>query len=151
MVGTPLAQGLPAPRQRIGLDTNLFIYFLDDHPRYGAWCASLFDLIERGQNPAVTSTVTLLELLVQPYRDHKDELAQKIFALTSTYPKLEWVSLTMNLADRAAELRAHYRLSTPDAIQLATAISHHAVRFYGNDRALQRVNEIECIIVEDLI
>jgi predicted nucleic acid-binding protein len=151
VVGTPLSQGLPSPRQRIGLDTNVFIYFLEDHPRYGGWCATLFALIEQGQNPAVTSTVTLLELLVQPYRDQKEELAQKIFALTSTYPKIEWVPLTMNRADRAAELRARYRLSTPDAIQLATAINYKAVRFYGNDRGLRRVKEIECIILDDLV
>jgi len=143
-------KGLPAEHQRISLDTNVFIYFLQDHPRYGSWCGSLFDLIERGHNPAVTSTVTLLELLVQPYRAQQEELAQKVFALTSTYPKLEWVPLTMNLADRAAELRARYRLSTPDAIQLATAIVHKATRFYGNDCGLRRVKEIECIIVDDL-
>jgi predicted nucleic acid-binding protein len=151
VVGTPLLQGLPGLRQRIGIDTNVLIYLLEAHPRYGAWCATLFDLIERGQNPAVTSTVTLLELLVQPYRDQKEELTQTIFALTSTYPKLEWIPLTMNLADRAAELRARYRLSTPDAIQLATAIGHNAVRFYGNDRGLRRVKEIECIILDDLV
>lgn len=151
MVETPLFPRLPVQRQRIGLDTNVFIYFLDDHPRYGAWCASLFELIERGQNAAVTSTVTLLELLVQPYRDQKDELAQKIFALTSTYLNIEWVSLTMNLADRAAELRAHYRLRTPDAIQLATANGCNAMRFYGNDYGLRRVKEIECVIVEDFV
>ncbi len=144
-------QGLPLERQRIGLDTNVFIYFLEDHPRYGPWCASLFDLIERGRNPAVTSTVTLLELLVQPYRDQNDELVQKIFALASTYPKVEWVSVTMSLADRAAELRARYRLSTPDAIQLATAITHKATRFYGNDRGLRRVKEVECLILDDLM
>jgi predicted nucleic acid-binding protein len=148
---TGSAQGLPLDRQRIGLDTNVFIYFLEDHSRYGPWCASLFDLIERGHNPAVTSTVTLLELLVQPYRDQKDELVQKIFAFASTYPKLEWVPVTMSLADRAAELRARYRLSTPDAIQLATAIGHRAARFYGNDRGLRKVKEIECIIVDELI
>ena len=150
MVATSFTKGLPTERERISLDTNVFIYFLEDHPRYGSWCGALFDLIERGHNPAVTSTVTLLELLVQPYRDRQEELAQKIFALTSTYPKLEWVPLTMNLADRAAELRARYRLSTPDAIQLATAIGHKATRFYGNDRGLWRVKEIECIIVDDL-
>ena len=77
----------------------------------------------------MTSTVTLLELLVEPYRDQKEELAQKIFALTSTYQKIEWVPVSMSLADRAAELRAHYRLSTPDAIQLATAIGPKAPRF----------------------
>jgi AbrB family looped-hinge helix DNA binding protein len=47
----PPPQGLPTERGRIGLDTNVFIYFLEDHPRYGAWCASLFDRIERGYNP----------------------------------------------------------------------------------------------------
>ncbi len=151
MVADRPAQGFPAARERIGLDTNVFIYFLEDHPRYGAWCASLFDLIERGYNPAVTSTVTLLELLVQPYREHREELAQKIFALAGTYPKLEWVAMGMELADRAAELRARYRLSTPDAIQLATAIGCKATRFYGNDRGLRKVKDIECLIVEDLI
>ena len=150
MVVASSMKGLPTERERISLDTNVFIYFLEDHPRYGAWCGALFDLIERGHNPAVTSTVTLLELLVQPYRAQQEELAQKIFALTSTYPKLEWAPLTMNLADRAAELRARYRLSTPDAIQLATAIGHKATRFYGNDRGLRRVKEIECVIVGDL-
>jgi predicted nucleic acid-binding protein len=75
----------------------------------------LFDLIERGHNPAVTSIVTMLELLVQPYRDQKEELAQKIFGLVSSYPGIEWVPVTMNVADRAAELRGRYRLSTPDA------------------------------------
>ncbi|MGZ8366334.1 MAG: hypothetical protein ACXW4C_04150 [Nitrospira sp.] len=43
---------------------------------------------------------------MQPYRDQKDELAHKSFALATTYPKLEWVPLTMHLVDRAAELRA---------------------------------------------
>ncbi len=144
-------RGLPSCGERIGLDTNVFIYFLESHPRYGSWCASLFDLVERGHNPAITSTITLLELLVQPYRDQKEDLAQKIFALTTTYPTLEWVPPTMNLADRASELRARYRLSTPDAIQLATAINRKATRFYGNDRGLKRVREIECLIVDDLI
>lgn len=150
MVGESTAQGLPAERERVGLDTNVFIYFLEDHPRYGAWCATLFDLIERERTSAVTSTVTLLELLVQPYRQQKEELAQKIFALFSTYPRLEWVPVTIELADRAAELRARYRLSTPDAIQLATAMNHEATRFYGNDRSLRRVKEIECVLLDDL-
>jgi len=140
--------GLPAEHQRIGLDTNLFIYFLENHPKYGTWCASLFGLIERRRNPAVTSTVTLLELLVQPYRQHEEEVAQRIFALTSTYPGIEWIPLTMYVADLGAELRARYRLSTPDAIQLATAISRNATRFYGNDRTLRRVQQIECVIVD---
>lgn len=151
MVGGVAAQGLPPEHERIGLDTNVFIYFLEDHPRYGAWCTSLFSLVERGDHPAVTSTVTLLELLAHPYREKKEELAQKIFALAGSYPNLEWVSVSMEVADRAAELRARYRLSTPDAIQVATALRCKATRFYGNDRSLRRVKEIECLLVDDLI
>jgi predicted nucleic acid-binding protein len=143
-------KGLPPDRERIGIDINVFIYFLEVHSRYVTWCASLFDLIEHGRNPAVTSTITLLELLVQPYHEQKEELTQKIFALTGTYPNLDWVSVTMDIADRAAELRARYRLSTPDSIQLATAVNHKATRFYGNDRTLRRVNEIRCLILDDV-
>ncbi len=151
MVTGPPARGLPRARERIGLDTNVFIYLLEGHPRYGSWCVSLFDLIERGQNPAVTSTVSLLELLVQPYRDQNDDLAQRIYSLASTYPNIDWVPVTMAVADGAAALRARYRVSTPDAVQLATAICHEATRFYGNDRGLRRVKEIECVIVDDVI
>jgi predicted nucleic acid-binding protein len=108
-------------------------------------------LIEWGHDSAVTSTVTLLEVLVKPYCDQKEELAQKVFALASTYPQIEWAPVTLSLADRAAELRVRYRLSTPDAIQVATAISRKAVCFYGNDRALRRIQEIDCVLVDDLL
>ncbi|MDR4494189.1 MAG: PIN domain-containing protein [Nitrospirales bacterium] len=138
MVERRPSKGLPADHQRIAIDTNVFIYFLEDHPRYALWCTALFDLIEQGHNPAVTSTITLLELLVQPYREQKEDLAQKIFSLTGTYPKINWVPVTMDIADRAAELRARYRVSTSDSIQSATAINDKAVCFYGNDRSLQR-------------
>lgn len=84
------------------------------------------------------------------FRDQKEELAQKIFALASTYPKLEWVPVTIDLADRAAEFCARYRLSTPDAIQMVTAIGRKATRFCENDRSLHRVKEIECVIVDEL-
>jgi predicted nucleic acid-binding protein len=150
VAGSPL-RGLPAEHERIGLDTNVFIYFLEDHPRYGAWCAALFDRLERRRTAAITSTVTLLELLVQPYRQQKEDLAHKIFALTTTYPNLVWMPVGVEVADRAAELRARYRLDTPDAIQVATALVHKAMRLYGNDQALKRVREIECVILDELL
>lgn len=147
----PGSRTLPAEHERLGFDTNLIIYFLQDHPRYGMWCAALFDQIERGRVSAVTSTLSLLEVLVQPYRQKNEELVQKIFALLTTYPRIVWEPVTLEVADRAAELRARYRLSTPDAIQVATATASHAERFYGNDKALRRVTDIECVILDDLV
>jgi len=137
--------------RRLGLDTNLLIYFLEDHPRYSPWCASLFERIERGQTEVVTSTVSLLEILVQPYRLQNEELVQKTFALLTTYTGLTWAPVTIEVADRAAELRARYRLSTPDSIQVATTIVHGATAFIGNDKALKRIKEIECVILDELL
>lgn len=151
MVNKPPSKGLPSEHERIGIGTNVFIYFLEDHSRNGLWCSSLFDQIEGGRNPAVTSTITLLELLVQPYRDQKEERAQKIFALVGPYPNLHWIPVNMEIADHGAQPCARYRLSTPDAIQLATAINYKANRFFRNDRGLRRVQEIQCLILDDVI
>jgi len=142
----------PFPAHRkVGLDTNVLIYHVQDHPRYGKWCATLFARIERGQVSAVTSTVSMLEALVQPYRFDNHPLAPKFYALLSTYPRLNWVPVSLEVADRAAEFRARYNLSTPHAIQLATAISFQATGFIGNDKGLKKVKEIECMIVSDLV
>lgn len=136
---------------RVGLDTNILIYFVQAHPRYGAWCATLFDRIERGRTVAVTSTVSLLEALVQPYTLQDDRLIQTFYALLPAYPGLAWLPLDLTIADKAAELRARYRLRTPDAIQLATALNAGATGFIGNDNGFRKVREIECLVLDDVV
>ena len=140
-----------ARHHRIGLDTNILIYLVQDHPRYGAWCASLFGRIERRQSVGITSTLVLLEALVQPYRLQDDRLANKFYALFSTYPSLIWTPLTLELADSAAELCARYGLSTPDAIHIATAIGGGATGYIGNDRGLKRVQELACLTLDEVV
>lgn len=151
MVGRAASTTFLARHTKVGLDTNILIYFVQDHPRYGAWCSSLFERIERRQQRAITSTISFLEALVQPYRLQDDRLAEKFYALLSTYPHLSWAPVTIEVADRAAELRARYRLSTPDAIHVATAINGGATGFIGNDKGIKEVREIECVILDDLI
>lgn len=135
----------------IGLDTSILIYLVQDHPRYAEACTMVFSRIEDGRCRGVTSVISLLEVLVQPYRLEDDELTQKFYALLSTYPGLWWAPVTLELADRAAELRARYRFGTPDAIQVATAVSFGATGFLGNDRALRKVRELECATIDELL
>ena len=59
--------------------------------------------------------------------------------------------VTLEVADHAAMLRARYRLSTPDAIQVATALEMQATAFLGNDTYLKRITEIECLILDDIL
>lgn len=133
----------------IFIDTSAFIYFVEHHSRYFSLCETLFRGIESGTIKASTSTLTLLELLVQPYRLQRDDLVLKFYALLTTYPHLVWVPVTLNVADNAARIRAEHRLKTPDAIQAASAVTAGATGFVCNDKVFEKVANFESLVIED--
>ena len=100
---------------------------------------------------AVTSTITLLELLVQPYRLTDIDRVNKFYALLSTFPHLEWVAPTLEIADMGARLRAEYNLRTPDALQAATAVGRDATGFISNDSGFRRVAGLDVVVLDDLL
>ena len=111
----------------------------------------MFSWLNASKAIAVTSTITMLELLVHPYRKGDQERIDAFYALLSTYPNLEWVATTLDVSDSAARLRAQYNLKTPDAIQAATALVSRATGLISNDPAFGRVSEFETIILDDLL
>jgi predicted nucleic acid-binding protein len=135
----------------IGIDTSPFIYYLEGDARYASTTVVLFTRIEAGQTKAVTSTITMLELLVRPMRDGRATLVNDINALGSRYPNLEWAPTSLAIATRAAHLRAHHHLATPDAIQIATALESGATGFVTNDRQLLRVTELDVLVLDDVL
>lgn len=136
---------------KVYLDTSVFIYFIERHPRYYDFCESIFKKMETGSIESLTSTLTLIELLGQPYRLKRNDLVFKFYSLLTTYPHLTWIKLTLDISDLAAKLRAEHNLKTPDAIQIASAISSSATGFICNDRAFQKIKDIECLIIDDCI
>jgi len=137
--------------RKIYLDTGVFIYFVERHPRYYDLCDTIFKDIEEGRFEAATSTLTLIEILVQPYRLKKEELVLKFYSLFTTYPHLKWIPLTLGISDLAAQLRAAHNLKTPDAIQIASALSAGATGFICNDRAFLKVTDMDCFILSDRV
>ena len=51
------------------LDTNVFIYALEGYPAFAEPLAALFRGIDNGTCRAVTSELTLAEVLVKPIKD----------------------------------------------------------------------------------
>lgn len=135
--------------QRIAIDTSIFIYQLEANPRYIAYSDALFLWLEGRGCSGVTSTITMTELLVQPYRDRDNDLADQFYALLSTYPHLEWVAPSLEIADLAARLRAVHRFRTPDAIQAATAIQSHATALITNDAVFKRIDAFETVVLDE--
>jgi predicted nucleic acid-binding protein len=136
---------------KVGLDTSIFIYQVEENKKYFHLTDSIFAWLEGPRAQAVTSTITLLELLVQPYRLGDIDRVNKFYALLSTFPHLEWVAPTLEIVDMGARVRAECNLRTPDAIQAATAVSGEATGFISNDGGFKRVAALEVILLDDLL
>ncbi len=124
---------------------------MEENARYVRLVNPIFAWLEGPKGHAVTSTITMLELLVQPYKLPDMDRVNKFYALLSTYPHLNWIAPTLEIADSAARLRAEYNLRTPDALQAATALVCEATGFISNDAGFKKVAGFEVAILEELV
>jgi predicted nucleic acid-binding protein len=136
--------------RRIALDTSIFIYQLEENPSYAEMTGEISTWLERATSSAVTSSLTMAELLVQPYRAANEPLVNKYYGLLSLFPNLEWVAPDLTIADTAARIRGHHGLRTPDAVQAATAMCRGATAILTNDAVFARVAGIEVGILDRL-
>ena len=126
-------------RGPVALDTSALIYLIEDHARFAPLLAPLIEKAEAGDLALVTSAITLLEVLVLPYRAGDLALASRYEALLTRSRELEMVPMDGTVLRGAAYLRAHYRVSTPDALHLAAALTRRCTAFVTNDRELPAV------------
>jgi predicted nucleic acid-binding protein len=133
------------------LDTSVFIHQLEANLRYLPFTDHIFSWLERPASRAVTSTITMTELLVQPYREFDERRVNQFLALLSTFPNLDWVAPSLEIADMAARIRALHRLRTPDALQAATAVQTSATGLITNDPIFERVEGFETLVLEQLL
>lgn len=137
--------------RHIALDTCIFIYQWEANPRYSPLTDLIFSSLERGDFTATTSTISIAELLVHPYRQQDLARVHTLVGLLSTYPHLQWLAPGFDIAARAAELRAQHRLRTPDALQAATAAYAGATAMLTNDPIFKRVPDFEVLILDDYV
>lgn len=135
---------------RLGLDTAIFIYFVEWHSRYVALARGVFALINSGQMEGHSTVLTLTETLTYPKRIGNRELEESYRHLLLNTRNLKLWETTATIADTAADLRARYNLRTPDAIQIATALAAGCEAFVTNDRTLRRVTELRIVVLEEL-
>jgi predicted nucleic acid-binding protein len=149
-LGLTKLRGFLKNHRRIAIDTSIFIYHLEAKPAYFDMADEVFAWLERAPHSAVTSTLTMTELLVQPYRGRNLPMVNQCYGLLATFPNLEWIAPDLAIADAAAQIRADHRLRTPNALQIATGIRSGATAFLTNDLDLSRVTRIEVGILDRL-
>ncbi len=128
------------PNETVCIDTSPLIYFIQENERYLPVVEPVFRMAEDGYIQIVTSVITLLEVLVWPLEQNRQDLAEQYAQILSSNPAIRLVPVDATVAALAAELRAMHRLRVPDAVQLATALHQQADVFLTNDRDFLRVD-----------
>ena len=135
----------------VGLDTAPLIYFIEGHPKYLPLVRPFFEAAERGDFQVVTSTLTLTEGLVHPYRQNNPTLARQYSSILLNSQRLRTIAVSPEIADEAAQIRAIHGLRTPDSIQLATARLAMATAFLTNDFGLAATPGIQLLVLDSLL
>ncbi len=136
----------------VGVDTSIWIYHLEDNPRYSSLTTEILNAVETGRPRAVISVVTITELTVQPYRLNKFNIAADYEALLTHFPNAQVHDVTAAIARRAAQLRGVYSLRTADALLVATSLVVGATAWITNDRGLRRLAPlIDIVLLDDLL
>ncbi|MBC7343641.1 MAG: PIN domain-containing protein [Clostridia bacterium] len=141
-----------AGHEVVAIDTNCFIYYLEG----GLWAEELkedvFLPLEQGRFRAVTSVLTVAEILVRPKSLGLEDVCEEYTLLLSSYPNLEITPFTLQTALRCAEVRARHRIRTPDALQIATALEKGAGVFLTNDAGLPpEVDGLQVVVLRDFL
>lgn len=134
----------------IGLDSAIFIYFIERHPEWRPIVRPIFQLAADGDRDLVTSELSLAEVLVVPYRIGDLALAERYEALLTRSRHLSVVPIDRQLLRAAAQLRARYGLKTPDALQIAAALASGSTSFVTNDRRLPKIPGLRILQLRDL-
>lgn len=134
----------------LALDTAVFIYFIEKHRRFLAALDPVFAAIDAGRLPAVASSLTLLEVLVVPYRAGNAALAERYEQVLTRSRGLRLIDIDRAQLRAAAQLRAvHAGLRTPDAVQVSAALAGGCSALLTNDRDLPAVPGLRILQLKD--
>ena len=129
----------------VAIDTAILIYFIEEHARFLPLLLPLFEEADRGRRELVTSAVTLLEVLVVPYRAGDVQLAERYELLLTASRGIRMVDISREQLRAAAHLRAVIGVKTPDALQLVCAVGTGCKTFLTNDRELPTIPGLRVI------
>lgn len=148
------------------MDSNIIIYDATNHPRYCKSCRNFLERIEKGEISAITSSLTLTEILhkliiidvceikgikawkaLRLIKDKPEvlgELREPYIAIDKiqNLPNLKIVSLTSEITELCKEFVKTYLLMSNDAVHLATMKIHNIIDLASNDLDFERVDWI---------
>lgn len=141
-----LASGL----HRVGLDSNVLVYYLNGMEPYAPLVRHLLRRLSTGDLIAVVSSLVMVELLAKPLHQGDQNAVHAVEALMEETPGVLLYPVDNVIARSAAAISARTRLTLADAVIAATAIEHRCDALISNDlMMMQEIREIPCVRLND--
>lgn len=118
-------------------DTNLFIYLLEDSPKFGQAVQDLRRRMLRRNDRLLTSAMSVGEILVKPFSIGNRALVDRYRTFFAT-PHVTVSAFDLGAAEVYGQIRQDRNIHPADAIQLACAASGKADLFITNDDRLSQ-------------
>lgn len=122
---------------RVFLDTNIFIYLIEDEGEFGRKSLELVDRLTTRRDLVYTSTLTLGEVLTQPISQGDTRLAE-LYEEKLGSPGVHLLDFDRVAARNYARIRLDKSIKAPDAMQLSMAAAARCDLFVTNDERLSR-------------
>ena len=132
-------------------DTSLFIYLFEDHLRYAPYLENLFDRVTKGNILAMTSVISLSEVLTKPFEVKNVILIKKYREIFLHLPHLSLIHIDDEIAVEAARIRGEYGFHLTDCLQLAAARERGAKSFFTNDKQLTHFKELYVLYLDQFV
>lgn len=137
----------------VALDTGIFAYALNgrkqgDKEEVDNPIKEIFTMIENGEISAVTSTLTISEILTNPLLKGNYDVEKSIKFYLQHFPNLTIAPITSEVAVRAAHIEVEYNIESRDALFIATAIINGADIIVDRWNKLPDIKEIKHYSIE---
>jgi predicted nucleic acid-binding protein len=135
------AAALPAGALLL-VDSPPIIYVLEGQAKLASRYAPLFERHAACEVLLAVTTITVAEVLAGPLRAGNEELASRYRAALASW---QVIPLDLEIAERAARLRASVGLRLADAVQAASAIAINAHALVTHNRDFARLEALRVL------
>jgi len=126
------------------IDTNVWIYAMIAHPKYGEKCREILSKIEAEKLEAAISTQVLGEITGVLYSQYKVKDTTSQLNAVLSYP-IDVYIIHPDVIRVAAEYARDYGITPYDGIHVASAVENNVKEIVSADREFDKVETIRRI------
>lgn len=139
------------PDGLIYLDTAIVIYSVEKIEPYWSLLEPMWLAAQTGNFTLFGSELLVLETLVKPLQENDTQLTEIYRQLLLESAEIHLLPINLAIIEQAAQLRATYKLKTPDALHAATAMAAYCNLFLTNDKGFRQITELSISLLRDFV